>query len=413
MIPPATPQQHEHELAALELIEHPVVQEARPRVHAHWLEAMQPSDAMRACFDQAFEEVMFSAAIWASNQDPLWPRVICITRLAHVLQGKSIPGSRWGIDNPDSVYRVIPISGDEEYRIHGQVSQPRLTENYFTLWDENMNSVDVLNGKELELDSDGRFTITVDNRPADGRRNHVQSAPEAHEFYIRDVLLDWATDSPNQLEVERTGPPPPRGPESPDERAARIANFMLKYADFTTRLSKGSLRQPANRFALAYEADQGGALRNQFYVGGHFKLEDGEAFVIDLADGGAEYFTVPVANVWGTTLDIVHRTSSLNKAQSVPNPDGSYTFVLGPEDPGVHNWIDTCGKKEGMLTLRMAEFPGGKPATDVSARGRVVALDSLDAELPEGTIRLDAAGREKQRRERAAGYLRRLPEGEG
>ena len=78
-----------------------------------------------------------------------------------------------------------------------------MTENYFTLWQENMNTVDVLNGKDLVLDSDRRFEISVDSEPANGRPNHVRSAPEAHEFYIRDVMLDWAEDEPNELHVER------------------------------------------------------------------------------------------------------------------------------------------------------------------------------------------------------------------
>ena len=60
-----------------------------------------------------------------------------------------------------------------------------------------------------------------------------------------------------------------------------------------------------NRFHLAYSADKGGALRNQVYVGGHFRLEDDEAFVIDVNDGGARYFTVPISNVWGTTMGIM------------------------------------------------------------------------------------------------------------
>ena len=60
-------------------------------------------------------------------------------------------GSRWGIDNPDSIYRVIPISGDERYLIRGRVAERRMTENYFTLWDANMNTVDVLSGHDLVL----------------------------------------------------------------------------------------------------------------------------------------------------------------------------------------------------------------------------------------------------------------------
>ena len=49
----------------------------------------------------------------------------------------------------------------------------------------------MLNGRTMAVDSDGSFTITVDSEPADGRPNHVQTTPAAHEFYIRDVLLDW------------------------------------------------------------------------------------------------------------------------------------------------------------------------------------------------------------------------------
>jgi hypothetical protein len=408
--PIATPEQHAHELAALELVEHPLVREAHDRVRDWWLKAMDPTPAMRACFDQAFQEVMFSAAVWSSNQDPLRPKVITITRLAHPVGGRLVPGSRWGIDNPDSIYRVIPISGDEEYRIHGRVGENRMTENYFTLWDPKMSTVDVLSGHDLVLDDEGRFTITVDSRPADGRPNHVRSSAEAHEFYIRDVLLDWAKDDPNELAIERLGGPPTAAEKTPDEQARLTAEFMQRYAEFTTKLSRGSLSLPANRFALAWSAERSGALRNQFYVGGHFRLEDDEAFVIDVQDGGARYFVVPLANVWGTTLDIIDRTSSLNKAQSVRNPDGTFTYVLCPEDPGVHNWIDTCGLHEGMLTLRMAEFPGGRPQSDIVANGRVVKLADLDANLPEGTRRVTEEERRAQQAERAAAYKRRLPE---
>ena len=408
--PIATPEQHEHELAALRLIEHPIVQEAYGRVHDHWLAEMDPSPAMRACFDWAFREVMFSAAIWSSNQDPLRPKVIAITRLEHPLGDLTVPGSRWGIDNPDSIYRVIPISGDEKYKIHGRVAERRMTENYFTLWDPNMNTVGLLSGHDLVLNEDRTFTITVDSDPAGDRPNHIQSCPEAHEFYIRDVMLDWALDEPNELRIERLGDAPATPPMTEEEQAELTASFMLRYADFTRGLSSGMLRGKPNRFALAYEADKGGALRNQFYVGGHFKLADDEVYVVRVQDGGAAYFVVPLANVWGTTMEIIDRTSSLNKAQSVPDDDGAYTYVLSPEDPGVHNWLDTCGLQEGMLTLRMAEFPDGRPRDDLEARGEVVKKADLKEYLSDSTTWVDAAGRKQQQQERAAAYLRRLPE---
>lgn len=408
--PVATAAQHEQELAALDLLEHPTVQAAYRSVAETWLGRAKASDAMRARFEDAFAEVMFSAAVWSSNQDTLRPKVSCITRLAHPVQGRAIPGSRWGIDNPDSVYRVIPISGDERYEIHGRVGQHRMTENYFTLWDAHMGTVAVLDGRTMEVESDGSFTITVDSEPAGGRPNHVQSTPEAHEFYIRDVLLNWDRDDPNHLSVQRLGGPPSRPARTRDEQADATADMMAYFANFTGKLSHGVYKMAPNDFNLAWSADTVGAMRNQVYVMGRFDLNPGEAFVVDVGDGGAEYFTVPLSNIWGTTLDIVDRTGSLNKAQSTPNADGSYTYVIAPTDPGVANWIDSDGLNEGILTLRMAEFGGAGPKEDLGARGRVVKLDDLEREVP--TLRrVSAQERATELAERRAAYLRRLPEG--
>ncbi|OBK18999.1 DUF1214 domain-containing protein [Mycobacterium asiaticum] len=408
--PVSTASQREQELAALDLIEHPTVRAAYQSVAQTWLGRAKASDAMRARFDAAFAEVMFSAAVWSSNQDKLRPKVSCITRLAHPVDGRRIPGSRWGIDNPDSVYRVIPISGDERYEIHGRVGEHRMTENYFTLWDAHMGTVDVLNGRTMQVDSDGSFTITVDSDPAGGRPNHVRTTPEAHEFYIRDVLLNWERDEPNYLEVQRLGGAPETPARTRDEQAEATAAMMAYFADFTGKLSHGVYKMSPNHFNLAWSADKVGAMRNQVYVMGRIDLAPGEAFVVDLNDGGAEYFTVPLSNIWGTTLDIIDRTGSLNKAQSLANEDGSYTYVIAPEDPGVANWIDSDGLREAILTLRMAEFGAAGPREGLGARGRVVKLDQLESEVPQ-LPRVDPAQRGLQLADRRAAYLRRLPEG--
>jgi hypothetical protein len=406
----STASQREQELAALDLVEHPTVKAAYQSVAETWLGRAKASDAMRERFDDAFAEVMFSAAVWSSNQDKLRPKVSCITRLAHPVDGRRIPGSRWGIDNPDSVYRVIPISGDERYEIRGRVGEHRMTENYFTLWDANMGTIDVLNGRTMQVDSDGSFTITVDADAANGRPNHVQTTAAAHEFYIRDVLLDWGRDDPNYFEVQRLGGSPAVPARTLDEQAEATAAMMAYFANFTGKLSHGVYKMPANDFNLAWSADKVGAMRNQGYVMGRFDLAPDEAFVVDLSDGGAEYFTVPLSNIWGTTLDIVDRTGSLNKAQSAANDDGTYTYVISPVDPGVTNWIDSDGLREGILTLRMAEFGEAGPREDLGARGRVVKLDRLDAEVPH-LPRVNSAQRAAQLADRRTSYLRRLPEG--
>lgn len=409
--PVATPEQHAHELAALELLEHPTVRAAYRDVAETWLARAKPSDAMHERFNAAYEEVMFSAAVWSSNQDPLRPKVTTITRLAHELEGVRIPGTRWGIDNPDSVYRVIPISGEEKYVIRGKVGEHRMTENYFTLWNQNMGTIDVVDGRRMEVAADGTYEITVDASEKDGRTNHIQSTPEAHEFYIRDVLLDWSLDQPNHITIERLGGAPSTPALTIDEQAEKTAAMMAHFADFTGKLSYGMSKSPANHFSLAWNSHQHGAMVGQVYVAGRFDLQPGQAFVVDVSDGGAEYFTVPLGNLWGTTLDIYGSTSSLNKAQSKPNADGTYTYVIGPDNPGVHNWVDSDGLREGFLTLRMAEFGPDGATEDLAATGRVIDLDDLDSELPD-IARVTESERAEQLAVRQAGYTKnRIPEG--
>ena len=262
----------------------------------------KPSDAMRDCFDGAFEEVMFSAAVWSSNQDPLRPKVTCITRLEHEVDGPRDPRHTVGHRQPRLVYRVIPISGDERYEIRGRVGEHRMTENYFTLWDANMGTVDVLNGRTMEVEADGSFVITVDADPAGGRPNHVQSTPKAHEFYIRDVLLDWGRDDPNHLEVERLG------------GATVDAGAHARRAGRGDRGDDGALRRLHRQAQPRHVQDAAQPLPPRLVGrpgrraaqpgvrGGPVRLEPDEAFVVDVNDGGADYFTVPLSNVWGTTL---------------------------------------------------------------------------------------------------------------
>ncbi len=409
--PIATTEQHETERRALELFGHPRLVETREEIRDYWTKSLPRSDEMLACLDPAFEEVMFSAVVWSLNQDPLRPKVVTITRLPHRLGELRIPGSRWGLDNPDSVYRVIPIDGDERYVIRGQAPRHRMTENYFTLWDRDMATVDVLDGRRLELGADGAFEITVDRDPANGRPNHVRSTPEAHEFYIRDVLMDWKRERINRLSIERLGGAPGRPAPSLEEELELAARYMWKWARETDRWNAQPEGIPVNHFEFKIDRDTDGALRSQIYVLGHFRLaSDDEALVLTVDLGGADYFVAPISNAWGTTLDIQNRTASLNRAQSQPNADGTITYVLSVRDPGVHNWLDPCGLHEGTLTLRWAEFAKDRPEGGPSVTSRVVPLAGLRDHLPAETAFVTPEMRRRQCEERAASYAWRLRE---
>ncbi len=405
-----TPEQRAVEQRALELFAHPDFRAAQQAVTEFWLNEVNPGDDARSCFERAFEEVSFGAIVWSLNQDPLNPQVITISRVAHELAGQRVPGSRWGIDNPDSVYRVIPISGEQKYRIHGRVGEQRLTENYFTLWDEHMGTVDVLSGKDLVLDNDGRFTITVDHEPAAGRSNHIQSSNAARQFYIRDVLQDWSREQINELSIERLGEPAIG--LDPEGDLQRAIDMLWMNARNTARWNRQATDKPANAFEFKIDRDVDGALRNQIYLLGEFKLQRGQAMIIDIDLGGAEYFIAPITNLWGTTNEIVKQTGSLNLSQLERICESRLQLVLSVSDPGVYNWLDPDGLHEGILTLRWAEFANGRPEDTLSATARLVDLKSLQHELAPETGWVDATARASQLQQRAASYAWRLLERE-
>jgi hypothetical protein len=405
-----TPEQREHELLALSYYHHPEIVAARDAIRAYWLDLAKPSEVMLSCFEASFEEVMFGATVWALNQDPLYPKVITISRLRHMLGDATIPGSRWGIDNPDSVYRVIPISRKQRYLIRGRVSERRLLENYFTLWSRTMQTVGLLSGHDLQVDESGYFEITVDNSPAKGRANHIQTGADAHEFYIRDVIFDWAEDRCNELSIERLGEAP-REPLTEREQLVRIRAYMHRWATNTTRWNRQALDRPVNAFDFVIDRDSDGALRDQIYIMGHFALPDeNSAIVLDVDMGGANYFIAPITNIWGTSNEIVTRNGSLNKHQAIANDDGTYTFVLSPHDPGIHNWLDPTDMPEGILTLRWAEFAGGRPSATFGVKSRVTTLDELPGSLPSACRIISPEEREQQLTSRASSYAWRLAE---
>lgn len=408
--PIATEAQGQIEREALQVWADPRTQARLVELRKSWLDRTNPAPGMRKAFDSKFDEVAFGAIIWSLNTDPERPEVITISRIPHKLGGKDVPGSRWGLDNPDSIYRVIPISGAERYVIRGRVPGRRVRENYFTLWDAHMGTVDVLDGKTLHLDGDGRFEIFVDSDEKGDRRNHVRSSPKAVEFYIRDVVMDWANERPNELSIERLGGAPQRPERSFDQKVDDALAMLAKNIDNTIRWNAQALDKPANGFDFTIDRDSDGALRNQIYIMGHFKLADDEALVIDVDLGGADYFLAPITNYWGTTNDITDRTSSLNLAQTVKNADGTVTFVLSEKDPGIFNWLDPCDMPEGILTLRWAEFENDRAGPSLAAKGRVVKLDRLGDSLPAGTRTTTAAERKTQQRERAASYAWRIAE---
>jgi hypothetical protein len=155
-------------------------------------------------------------------------------------------------------------------------------------------------------------------------------------------------------------------------------------------------RNAFNKVNAASGATGGGQSTN-LYAGGVFELEPDEALVIENhVHLPPQYVGFQVGNLWGESIEYANQIGSLNGHQMTLDEDGVYRIVLAHIDPGVPNWVDTTGHREGFVTARWAytETPAASDWPTITAKK--VPLHEVRQHLPKDTGTVDAAERREQ-----------------
>ena len=58
------------------------------------------------------------------------------------------------------------------------------------------------------------------------------------------------------------------------------------------------------------------------------------------------------------TLNYMERQISLNRAQAKVDSDGNFEMVVAHQNPGVDNWLDTEGRRRGVIFCRFQLVQG-------------------------------------------------------
>lgn len=101
-------------------------------------------------------------------------------------------------------------------------------------------------------------------------------------------------------------------------------------------------------------------------------------------------------------FDFANFTSSTNGLQAKPSSDGLYRIVIARSDPGVPNWLDTAGHREGLIFYRY-HLAKSKP----TPTARLVKLSDLPTLLPGDTPHITAEARRAEIDRRRAAVVRR------
>lgn len=413
----ATPGQLAREARALEVLKTHAVKHATDALEQIYLaDARGKTPSGAATARRAAESTAAAAAYAVVNDDADRPVVFWGVNAPHRWFRMALPRAGYGIENPDNVYRHFHVDGASRYEIRGRFESPGPAELHFVVMDMSPSdkSIQVEGGEMLatlrsdamEIAADGSFTVSLDRDPANGRRNHLQ-LPRAGEFpvHVRDLFTDWSTQNPVALEIRRVAGPPASPEPSLAVLSERTAARLMQMGPFWLAYNNQHLYpRPANMIPGPRVRPGGRGLS----ASGHFDLAPDEALVVTVDPLRAGSLGVQLADPWGVAYEYVERTSSLNQIQAAANPDGSYTFVVSAEDPGVHNWLDPEGQTAGILVIRWQILPASMAVEKGIREVRVVKLAALAKTLPAGSRFVTAEERTIQRAERARQYSHRL-----
>jgi hypothetical protein len=406
-----------------------------------------PDQANLDRLNNAVDEYALASAFSQQILNPMDPAVVTQVAPPHAWYGLSVGGSRLLYDNPDTIYRFIPVNKTSEYVLTGRLYEGIPADTTFSVLEGTSGVTStILTLDDLDVSPDGSFVITVSGAAATpGQRNHLQLTSSSTLIAARNTLGDWAVEEPMELEVQRvSGPPnslfaqlggfvllgslvndnpllaslasliPPLAiAEAPIVRGmltallmvVRGANTEAKYmALATTDPATGELRPPNVMTAPASNAE---FLANQLQSNGYFQLADDEALILTIDPASAGFFTVPVYDDWTITGDYWNEQTSLNNYQSVRNLDGTtYTMVVSPTDPLVRNWVSTGGLNQGIISMRFQNLDPDLPGTPTVA-SQVVKIADLADYLPAGTVLVTPEQRAAQLAVRKAGFNKR------
>ncbi|MCK9901828.1 hypothetical protein CC117_22400 [Parafrankia colletiae] len=324
--------------------------------------------------------------------------------------GHTLPGVGTSGDNPDAIYRIASVDGDRRFEVLGRfdpahrpaqlnielhrgtkVTPPNMVNN------TDLTPLASITDRDLQIAPDGSFRITIG--PKEESPVHLLSAPGLLSLGSRDMLADW-DQRPTWMELRPLDDTEPTPLDVAQIRQAvyrDLPNYLLFWANFPN-VWFGGLQ--GNRVSPGHTRT--GSMAG-FTVALSWDLRPGQAIVVTTDPVGAAYTGFQLMDPWMLGPNAKEHQVSLNLAQTMPNPDGTFTFVLAHEDPGVANWLDTTGLGEGLGLIRwQAAPPGASIDPAVLVRDfRVVSLADVDGlDLP----RVTAEQRTAQLTARAAGY---------
>ncbi|GAA4680953.1 hypothetical protein [Gordonia humi] len=275
------------------------------------------------------------------------------------------PYAKMGLDNPDTIYYHATVEPDATYIVRGVRGSTADLSFQVLRGDYTPTNVpggdDAFDDRRIPIADDGSFQITFGPAVPDPAPGYFVLGEGSSMLAVREVYSDWAVQRRGSVTIERVDTVGTAPDDLTEARAARryaIAASMLK-ARINTWFNFPKwfyLDEPVNTFTAPRTTP--GGLSTQYSSVGHFDLPAGRAMVVTVPRSDAPYQGFQLGSLWYISLDYVNHQTSLNSTQAQVDPDGMIRMVISDRDPGVANWIETTGRRRGILQFRWQRVDG-------------------------------------------------------
>ena len=277
------------------------------------------------------------------------------------------------VDNPDVRYAFCALDDTRAYRLTGTrgdaayigltfgtpVGKGAVSGRTGTTVQAHIDQFDLGPGGEVDV-----FIAPPDRMPDPPPKNSVTLAPGTAQVAVRETFFDRKHDKPSDLRIELVDdvPPPILGVEeiaAKMEFAGLFVQFVASTAVTMWHDTAGNVNTLGGTSGSVHVESQEDEVRSHSnpemtYHGGRWVLGEDEALVVTVHDPPNEflYWGLTTSTAWMESIDYRYTTTNLNNRTAVRSRDGDWRLVISPRDPGVPNWLDTGGRREGYMIVR-------------------------------------------------------------
>lgn len=313
--------------------------------------------------------------------------------------------------NPDDIYLQSPLKPGLRYRVSGKRGTTKMLTISTSAGTVGIDDGNIgvgyrdIDDSDIVYEADGSFEILFSQQRPEGHTgNWCELSPQAEHMMVRFRSYDWLNETDPELIIECLDPVPPKARLTPDEIYARIRR-MAKFPGQTSNLflkMQNGIKETAgvNKFQPTQYV---GGLSKQIYWPAVFEFEDDEALVIETEmPERTTYWNIQLNDPYFSIVEYVYRLSSLNAATAKISADGKFRAVIALNDPGVPNWLDPAGFKQGTIYGRWYDC-SSNPLPTLTR----VKLSELRDHLPADTPIVTGEERATELRNRVRGAQRR------